>query len=117
GPETAAPSTAEHPAHAELDLAAREVIGGRAELRTRHVRDVLHVVAIEEVEPLDQRGEGVAAADVDRLLEARVERAVGLGAEAVARRGGVALVDEAVAVEILQAARAEGEAAAPGVEG
>src|SRR5258707_14497552 len=109
-------SSTEHPAHAELDLPAGKVIGGCSELGARDVRDVLHVVAIEEVEPLDEHGERIAGADTDRLLEARVERAVGLGAEAIARRGRVPLVDEAIAVEVLQAARAEGEPAAPGEE-
>src|SRR5258705_9243548 len=47
-------SSTEHPAHAELDLPAGKVIGGCSELGARDVRDVLHVVAIEEVEPLDE---------------------------------------------------------------
>src|SRR5260221_10312887 len=110
-------SSTEHPALAELDLPAGEVIRGCSELGARDVREVLHVVAIEEVEPPDQHGERIAGADPDRLLETRVERAVGLGAEAIARRGRVPLVDEAIAVEVLQAARAEGEPAAPGEEG
>src|SRR5260221_4308459 len=79
-------SSTEHPAHAELDLPAGEVIRGCSELGARDVRDVLHVVAIEEVEPLDQHGERIAGADPDRLLETRVERAVGLVAEAIAMR-------------------------------
>src|SRR4051794_29997522 len=99
-------SSAEAPTGPDLDLAAGEVIGGVAELRARHVRDVLHVVAVREVEALDEERYRIPSPEPDRLLEARIQRAVGIGAEAVAGHGGVALVHEAVAVEVLEAARA-----------
>src|SRR5438046_1219534 len=70
-------SVAERPARAELDLASGEVVGRRSEGGAGHVRDVLHVVAIEEVESLDQHGQGVLAPEAKHLLETRVERAVG----------------------------------------
>ena len=72
---------------------------------------------LNRLNPSTNRESAFLPADLEHLLEPRVDRAVGLRPETVARLRGVALVHEPVAVQVLDAPRVEGESATPGEEG
>src|SRR5664279_708456 len=56
----------------ELDFAARQIRDRRSEGRTGHRVDVRHVVAVDDVERLDEHA-GRVAADRDSLLDAQID--------------------------------------------
>jgi hypothetical protein len=106
-------SASEEVPHPELDLSPGEERRRRPEVGARHCGHVGHVGAVEQVEGLGEDTERLITRDLEALLEPQVDVAVGLGPELVPRLGGVAQVDEAVAVEVPDAAGVERRPAAP----